>query len=339
MSLSPPRARTNSRPRPIYQVYWCYQCQRQVRITSTPDPIICPRCFGQFLAEMDITFRPTRRFTDYTDFDSTPGARLLEALSLMLDPPISLFDSGLLDPEPETRRPGPSRRRRHRSFDDDIERGDPTHPELGTRNRPRTWIIVRPVNDDPIQPLPRARDTQNPVLPVPRGADPGNYFFGSGLQGLIEELTQNDRPGPPPVPEPTINLIPSVKVTEAHLSNDTNCPICMDEFKVGGEARELPCKHIYHGECIVPWLRLHNSCPVCRVEIPVSTAEESEGSNSGGGSGGGRRGRRGGRWSRFRSLWPFRERYRRIEPQDENDDAHSATSRVANPWWHHCSIL
>nr|XP_011458777.1 PREDICTED: E3 ubiquitin-protein ligase RING1-like [Fragaria vesca subsp. vesca]XP_011458778.1 PREDICTED: E3 ubiquitin-protein ligase RING1-like [Fragaria vesca subsp. vesca] len=333
MSLSPPRRpRNNSRARPIYQVYWCYQCQRQVRIASTPDPVTCPRCFGQFLAEMDITFRPTRRFIDYTDlFDTTPEARLLEALSLMLDPPIR----GLLDPEPETRRPRPSRRRRHRSFDDEIESGDPTHPELGTRNRPRTWIIVRPVNDDPIQPLPRSRVTQHPGLPVPRGADPGNYYFGSGLQGLIEELTQNDRPGPPPVPEPAINSIPTVKIIEDHLSNDSNCPICMEEFKVGGEARELPCKHIYHGECIVPWLRLHNSCPVCRVEIPVPTDEESEGSNSGGGG----RERRGGRWSRFGSLWPFRRRYRRIEPHGGNDDGESATSRVANPWWSSCSIL
>lgn len=308
MSLSPPR-----RAIPIYQLYWCYQCQRTVRIASPAnpsDPVVCPRCFGQFLSEMDMTIRP-RLFMDYTnDFDASPEARLLEALSLMLDPPIRLFD-----PEPETGRSRPSRRRRNRSFDDDIERGDPTHPGLGTRDRPRTWILVRPINGDPVGPDPRSS--------VPRGAEPGNYFFGSGLQGLIEELTQNDRPGPPPVPEPAINSIPTVKISEAHLSNDPNCPICMDEFKVGGEARELPCKHIYHGDCIVPWLRLHNSCPVCRVEIPVSTDEESEGSNSIGG----RRGRRGMRWN-FGSLWPFRGRYRRrIEP-DDTDDHHSDTSRV-----------
>lgn len=156
---------------------------------------------------------------------------------------------------------------------------------------------------------PTSQSPENPMPPVPRGVTLGDYLFGPGLQGLIEELTQNDRPGPPPVPESAINAIPTVEISEAHLINDSCCPVCMEEFKVGGEARELPCNHIYHSDCIIPWLRLHNSCPVCRVEIAVSGGglDESGGSNSGGES----RGRR----SRLGSLWPSRARYRRIEPQ------------------------
>ncbi|KAF7842694.1 putative E3 ubiquitin-protein ligase RHC1A [Senna tora] len=89
-------------------------------------------------------------------------------------------------------------------------------------------------------------------------------------------VPNNRRPGPPPAADSAIERLPTVKPTEIQLASDPNCAICKDEFRVEMEVKELPCKHFYHSDCIVPWLRIHNTCPICRHEIEV------------GGGGGGR---------------------------------------------------
>lgn len=101
-----------------------------------------------------------------------------------------------------------------------------------------------------------------------RRANISDYFVGPGLEELIEQLTQNDRRGPPPAARSSIDAMPTVKITLRHLRNDSHCPVCKEKFELGSEAREMPCNHIYHSDCIVPWLVQHNSCPVCRYELP-----------------------------------------------------------------------
>ena len=47
------------------------------------------------------------------------------------------------------------------------------------------------------------------------------------------------------------------------------CPICLEDF-LSHETivRELPCRHIYHSECIDPLLREYSSlCPVCKGKV------------------------------------------------------------------------
>jgi len=49
------------------------------------------------------------------------------------------------------------------------------------------------------------------------------------------------------------------------------CMICFDEFNVEQSVLKLPCNHLYHKDCIVPYFKEHsNKCPSCRCEVGKS---------------------------------------------------------------------
>ncbi|CAM8924171.1 unnamed protein product [Rhodiola kirilowii] len=100
----------------------------------------------------------------------------------------------------------------------------------------------------------------------------GDYFVGPGLEQLIQQLAENDpnRYGTPPASKEAVEKLPDIKITDELLASDNaQCAVCMDTFELEGKAKQMPCKHIYHPDCILPWLELHNSCPVCRYELPT----------------------------------------------------------------------
>ncbi|XP_066327286.1 RING-H2 finger protein ATL3-like [Miscanthus floridulus] len=47
-----------------------------------------------------------------------------------------------------------------------------------------------------------------------------------------------------------------------------DCAVCLGEVEKGETVRQLPaCQHVFHRECIDPWLRAHATCPVCRSSV------------------------------------------------------------------------
>ncbi|XP_042493146.1 RING-H2 finger protein ATL39-like [Macadamia integrifolia] len=46
------------------------------------------------------------------------------------------------------------------------------------------------------------------------------------------------------------------------------CAVCLGCFKEEEIGLLLPnCKHMFHAQCIILWLGLHSTCPICRCEV------------------------------------------------------------------------
>ena len=93
------------------------------------------------------------------------------------------------------------------------------------------------------------------------------YIFGPmNFFGLFDPQEQSTAH---PTSKAAIAKLERVKVTSSMINEGNACAVCCNDFKEGDDAHKLPCKHMFHPGCIKPWLETHNTCPVCRKELPT----------------------------------------------------------------------
>ncbi|XAR63680.1 hypothetical protein NMG60_11023706 [Bertholletia excelsa] len=51
------------------------------------------------------------------------------------------------------------------------------------------------------------------------------------------------------------------------LPEDAECCICLSPYENGSELHALPCSHHFHSACIVKWLKMNATCPLCKYDI------------------------------------------------------------------------
>ncbi|KAI8896393.1 hypothetical protein BC833DRAFT_597565 [Globomyces pollinis-pini] len=106
--------------------------------------------------------------------------------------------------------------------------------------------------------------------------NPGDYAMGQGgldsiITRLMEMHDQDNRP--PAASEEVLNTLPRLKF-ESDLNEHKECPVCQDDFTENIDIIRLPCQHIFHPNCILDWLKLNGTCPVCRYSLVDSPVRE-----------------------------------------------------------------
>lgn len=100
------------------------------------------------------------------------------------------------------------------------------------------------------------------------------------LEALLERLTEDAQQSAPSVRPPaskrTVASLPIITLNSTAALDSvggpgTACPVCMHDLQLQEQVQQLPCdpKHVFHVECLQPWLQQDNSCPVCRRELPT----------------------------------------------------------------------
>ncbi|GAB4845517.1 hypothetical protein Ancab_038922 [Ancistrocladus abbreviatus] len=75
-----------------------------------------------------------------------------------------------------------------------------------------------------------------------------------------------------PIPDGLLQRVKREEL-EGMDGEDRSCAICLEELtgkeEKGEEVQRLPCFHVFHGGCILKWLKRSDRCPLCRSVLPL----------------------------------------------------------------------
>lgn len=140
----------------------------------------------------------------------------------------------------------------------------------GLQLHPALMHMLRPMPPGPPgppgEPIPRGE-------PIPPGENARSEFdvntffdyrdgeeemFMEDVISIIQEMTFNteELPSTPAPPDFLLNNCAKVMLKDPEM-----CSVCLDDITEGSK---LPCNHIFHAACLIPWFQSHNTCPFCR---------------------------------------------------------------------------
>ncbi|RRT50222.1 hypothetical protein B296_00051120 [Ensete ventricosum] len=242
--------------------YWCYRCGRFVRLWPRA-AVVCPDCGGGFLEEED---GPSRAPPLYAAVPQPQRRRF----------PSPATDSATFEPPHQ-----PSELRVRRSRRAPTGNRSPFNPVIVLRSPPDVRGDADGATIDNFE-LYYDDGAGSGLRPLPESMS--DFLMDSGFERLLDQLAHIEINGTVgsrvlahlPASKAAIESMPTIEINDGHIIMESHCAVCKEPFVFGTEACEMPCKHIYHQDCILPWLSLRNSCPVCRHEMPMDVPEEDD---------------------------------------------------------------
>jgi hypothetical protein len=158
----------------------------------------------------------------------------------------------------------PPRRRRRREDSSAIVRNTQAHEETHRDRSTTVGVGFRFVGFPSVEGIIFSRNGD-----TPDASEILNHILHSDLGGVLHQLLQQytDAQGTPPAAVSEVESLPVLTIQKDESESEKQCAVCMCDFTTGDQAKQMPCKHIFHPDCIHPWLAKHNSCPNCRQEL------------------------------------------------------------------------
>lgn len=95
---------------------------------------------------------------------------------------------------------------------------------------------------------------------------------------------EDEEDGQPSAPEPSMD---SNRLTSTYKDigeEDDDPPEVVPTEEQQDELMMMPCKHLFHLDCLLPWLQTNGTCPVCRVSLATDNDnDKSKGTQAAGG--------------------------------------------------------
>jgi hypothetical protein len=136
--------------------------------------------------------------------------------------------------------------------------------------RLRSWLSGRPSDDNENTPQGRAR-TMRLELKTSRfqSSSMSNRVSGSGVQ--VEQKNDLGVSSSRPKDEDANDAAVDTTFDEDFEPVDENaCAICLCNVEDGDIVGDIPCRHVFHKECLKAWLTRSSRCPLCQ-NVAVKT--------------------------------------------------------------------